>query len=124
MQAALEELRDLAHGIYPAVLTEAGLGPALETLADDAAIPVELGGWPDERFPEAVERAAYIIVSDTIDGLADYAEVTVTRDGDTLAVEIGPDASPPSVDLADRVGALGGRIGVEGDRLRAEIPCA
>ncbi len=124
VQAALEELRDLAHGIYPAVLTEAGLGPALETLADDAAIPVELGGWPDERFPEAVERAAYIIVSDRIDGLADYAEVTVMRDGDTLAVEIGPDASPPSVYLADRVGALGGRIGVEGDRLRAEIPCA
>ncbi len=124
VQAALEELRDLAHGIYPAVLTEAGLGPALETLADDAAIPVELAGWPDERFPEAVERAAYIIVSDTIDGFADYAEVSVTRDGDTLAVEIGPDASPPSVYLADRVGALGGRIGVEGDRLRAEIPCA
>jgi signal transduction histidine kinase len=124
VQSALEELRDLAHGIYPAVLTEAGLGPALETLADDAPVPVELAGWPDERFPEAVERAAYIIVSDTIDGTAAYAEVSVTREGDTLAIAIGPDASPPSVYLADRVGALGGRIGVEADRLRAEIPCA
>ncbi len=60
VQAALEELRELAHGIYPVILTEAGLGPALETLADGAPLPVEVGKLPGERFPAAVERAAYV----------------------------------------------------------------
>jgi len=125
VQTALEELRDLAHGIYPTILTEAGLGPALETLADDAPLPVEIAEVPDERFPEAVERAAYIAVSDVIEAAdADYVSLTARRDGDLLAVDVGPLGAPPPEALTDRIGALGGHVEIVDDRLRAEIPCA
>ena len=125
VQTALEELRDLAHGIYPTILTEAGLGPALETLADDAPLPVEIAEVPDERFPEAVERAAYIAVSDVIEAAdADYVSLTARRDGNLLAVDVGPLGAPPPEALTDRIGALGGHVEIVDDRLRAEIPCA
>jgi signal transduction histidine kinase len=125
VQSALTELRDLAHGIYPAILTEAGLGPALETLADDAPLPVELRELPGERFVEAVERAAYIAVSEAIAGAAaDYVEVDVRRGGDVLFVDLGPIETPLSVQAADRVGALGGSTSLKHGRLRVEIPCA
>jgi signal transduction histidine kinase len=64
---ALHELRDLAHGIFPAVLEEGGLVPALWTLADEAAVPVELSEVPQERLPAPVERAAYLVISGAID---------------------------------------------------------
>ena len=125
VQAALSELRDLAHGIYPAILTEAGLGPALETLADDAPLPVEIRELPDERFPEAVERAAYIAVSEAVAGAAaEYVEVGVHRAGEVLVVDLGPIEAPLSVQAADRVGALGGTTSLQHGRLRVEIPCA
>jgi signal transduction histidine kinase len=125
VQAALTELRDLAHGIYPAILTEAGLGPALETLADDAPLPVEIRELPGERFAEAVERSAYIAVSEAVAGAAtDHVEVDVHRAGDVLLVDLGPVEAPLSVQATDRVGALGGRTSVEHGRLRIEIPCA
>ncbi len=125
VRTALEELRHLAHGIYPTILTEAGLGPALETLADDAPLPVEIGGMPDVRFPEAVERAAYIAVSDVIEAAdADHVSLTARRDGELLIVEVGPLGAPPPETLTDRIGALGGRIEIVDDMLRAEIPCA
>src|SRR6266487_3021072 len=60
-QTALGELRELAHGIYPAILAEAGLGPALATLADEATLPVELGEAPPERYPGPVETAVYLL---------------------------------------------------------------
>jgi signal transduction histidine kinase len=128
VQAALAELRDLAHGIYPVILTEAGLGPALETLADEAPLAVEVEEIPGERFPEAVERAAYVVVSDAIEAAArkgaDRLAVELRRDGARLLVRAGPLQSAPSVHLADRVGALGGRVEREDGALRAEIPCA
>src|SRR5207247_4521408 len=59
-QAALDELRQLAQGIHPAVLTEAGLEPALTTLAETAPLPVELDGVPSQRYPATTERAVYV----------------------------------------------------------------
>jgi hypothetical protein len=63
----LDDLRELAHGVFPAVLGEGGLGPALWTLADRAAVAVELSDIPEERLPSAVEQAAYLIVSGAVD---------------------------------------------------------
>src|SRR5207249_4199437 len=65
-QAVLGELRELAHGIYPAILAEAGLAPALATLADQAPLPVELGEMPPERYSTPVETAAYLTVTEAI----------------------------------------------------------
>jgi signal transduction histidine kinase len=127
-QTALAELRDLALGIYPAILTEAGLAPALRTLADEARLPVELGELPWERVPDAVERAAYLVVAGAIEAAeerrADHVGVTVRRHGAALEVGVDWTAPAPPADLADRVGALGGRLFVAGRVLHAEIPCA
>jgi signal transduction histidine kinase len=128
VQEALRELRDLAHGIYPVILTEAGLGPALLSLADEAPLPVEVIELPRGRVPVAVERAAYLVVADGIDAAvregADHVQVIARRQGDALEVRLTGVESAPSVQLADRVGALGGRIAIEDRTLRAEIPCA
>ena len=82
-QATLTDLRGLAHGIYPAILAEAGLGPALATLAAGAPIPVELAEVASERLPAAVESAAYVVVSEAVvDGTtrhATFVAVTATR---------------------------------------------
>jgi signal transduction histidine kinase len=128
--AALEELRQLAHGIYPAILTEAGLGPALETLADEAPLPVELAKLPAERAAIAVERTAYVVVDEAIDDAAGrsagWLRVLVHREADRLVVDIEDDGAPRSerlVHMLDRVGALGGSLAVGDNTLRAEIPC-
>ncbi len=127
-QAALAELRDLALGIYPAILTEAGLESALWTLADEAPIPVEPGELPGERLPDAVERAAYLVVAGAIEAAeesgADHVGVSVRRQGGALEVRVDWATPAPSVHLADRVGALGGRLFVADSVLHAEIPCA
>ena len=129
-EAALEELRELAHGIYPAILTEAGLGPALQTLADEAPLPVELGDLPPERAPLAVERTAYVVVDQAIDEAAGrgagWLRVGVRKEAGRLLVGIEDDGGPRSaglVHLLDRVGALGGTLDAGANRLRAEIPC-
>ena len=131
IEAALEELRDLAHGIYPAILTEAGLGPALATLADAAPLPVELGNPSSDRPPLGVERTAYVIVDHAIDDAAargaSWLAVKIRHDADRLLVATDDDGAPRStrfVHLADRVGALGGSLDVGATTLRAEIPCA
>jgi signal transduction histidine kinase len=129
-QAALAELRELAHGIYPAILTEAGFAAGLETLADAAPLPVEIGGMAEERYTAAVETAAYFVVAEAIADAArrgaSYAAVSALRDEELLVVEVEDDGSERTsalVHLADRVGALGGRLEVEPMRLQAEIPC-
>jgi signal transduction histidine kinase len=128
--AALEELRELAHGIYPAILAEAGLAPALATLADQAPLPVELGDVPPERLPPGVETTAYVVVSDAIDDAARRGSTLLTvrlhRDGRRLVLATEDDGAPrsrPLVHLADRVGALGGSLDVGDTTLRAELPC-
>ena len=123
---AIVELRDVAHGIHPAVLTDEGLAAALEAFAEEA--DVRLAALPQERFPAAVETAAYILVAEAAKRGAASASVE-RRDG-VLVVEVETEAEPETlVELQDRIGALDGRLGVErapsgGVRLHAEIPCA
>ena len=137
---ALEELRELARGLHPAVLTDRGLRAAVETLAGRAPIPVEVEEIPDERLPEPVEAAAYYLIAEALTNVAKYAEASTVRvrvaagDG-SVVVEVSDDgvggADPATGSglrgLADRVEALGGSLEVvspagAGTSLRAEIP--
>jgi len=130
-QTALGDLRELAHGIYPAILAEAGLAAALETLADEAPLPVELGNVTLERYSEPVEAAAYRTV---VEGIHDAAEreatfvsVDVGREEGRVIVTLRDDGAArtsPLVHLADRIGALGGSLEVGETTLRAVVPCA
>ena len=138
---ALAELRELARGLHPAVLSERGLGPALEALAGRSPCPVELARIPPDRLPPPVETAAYYVVSESLANVAKYARaslvrVSVTRDNGVAIVEVADDgiggASLASGSglrgLADRVEALDGRLMLEsppgrGTRVVAEIPC-
>ena len=130
-QAALEELRELAQGIYPAILMEAGLEAALETLADEASLPVELKSTLHERQPPSVEAAAYFAVAEAVEDAAARAatsvHVDVTRAGERLAVAVDDDGRGRSTSLghvADRIGALGGSVELGPTTLQASIPCA
>jgi signal transduction histidine kinase len=130
-QAALSGLRELAHGIYPAILAEAGLAAALTTLADTTPLPVEILATAEGRYPAAVETAAYLLVAEALDDAAagrgaSHAAVSAVRDGGRLLVTVEDDGTGRStgiVQLADRVGALDGRLTVEPTRLRAALPC-
>jgi signal transduction histidine kinase len=131
VRQALGELRGLAHGLYPAALTEEGLGAALEALAEQAASPLALGPLPRERFDPKVEAAAYFVVAEILKrGRPGRAAVDAARGDGRLVLEIVTDQQPPEelTDLEDRVGALDGRLFVEhgrsgGTRIRAELPC-
>jgi signal transduction histidine kinase len=139
---ALEELREYARGIHPAILAEGGLGSALRTLARNSAVPVDLTVDADERLPDQVEVAAYYVVSESLANAAKHAHAaTVEVDVETLdgALRIsvrddgrgGADLRRGSglVGLKDRVEALGGRIVVEspagaGTAVQVELPLA
>ena len=139
---ALDELRELARGIHPAILTDRGLGPALEAILARAPLPVELTNLPEERLPEPVEAAVYYVVAETITNIAKHAHaesatVSVTLAGTTAQVVItdngigGADPARGSGlrGLADRIEALDGSLRVEsregrGTRIEAQIPCA
>ena len=131
VRQALDELRGLASGLYPAALTEEGLGAALEALAEQAASPLMLRRLPQERLEPSVEAAAYFVVAVTLKRSRPRraAVDTVHADG-RLVVEVETDEEPPQelTDLEDRVGALDGRLLVQaarkgGTRIRAELPC-
>jgi signal transduction histidine kinase len=142
LDAATTELRELARGIHPAVLTERGLAPALGALAGRAPLPVELEGVPDERLPAGVESAAYFVVAEALTNVTRYARashaaVDVRRMNGSVTVEVRDDgvggADPAAGSglrgLADRVSALDGRLDVEsppggGTTVRAVLPCA
>jgi signal transduction histidine kinase len=137
---ALEELRELARGIHPAVLSDRGLGAALEGLAGRSPVPVELAGMPAERLPPAVEAAAYFVVAEALTNVVKYAQATqarvsVARLNGHAVVEVADDgvggADPERGSglrgLSDRVSALDGRLELRspqgaGTVLRAEIP--
>jgi signal transduction histidine kinase len=140
---ALEELRELARGIHPAVLTERGLEPAVEALAMRAPLPVELDvALGDERLPGPVEAAAYYMVAEALTNVAKYAHasevrVDVERANGHACIVVRDDGVGGAAaeggsglrGLADRVEALGGRFVLtsragEGTTLRAEIPIA
>jgi signal transduction histidine kinase len=132
VRRALEELRGLARGLYPAALAEEGLGAALEALAEQAASPLVLRRLPQERFDPKVEAAAYFVVAQTLQRTRPRraAVDTVHADG-RLVVEVETDQQPPQelTDLEDRVGALDGRLLIlqaapeGGTRIRVELPC-
>jgi signal transduction histidine kinase len=136
----LDELRELARGIHPVVLTERGLGPALDALVARAPVPVEVTALPDERLAAPVEAAAYYVVAEAITNVAKYAHassatVSIGRANATATVTVADDgiggANPASGTglrgLAARVEALNGRLDVDsprggGTRITAEIP--
>lgn len=140
--ASLEELREVARGLHPAVVSGHGLAVALEQLVASAAVPVSLTVSIGSRLPEALEVAAYYLVSESLANVGKYAKassatVEVTRRAADVVVEIvddgvgGADVERGSGlrGLADRVEALGGRLRVwspagGGTRIRAEMPCA
>jgi PAS domain S-box-containing protein len=137
---ALEELRELARGIHPAVLTDRGLVPALEMLATRASVPVVLSAGFDGRLPGPVEAAAYYIVAEALTNASKHARasrvsVSVSRADGCALVEVADDgvggADPRAGSglrgLGDRVEALGGRLEVDsppgaGTALVARIP--
>ncbi len=122
---AVAELRELAHGIHPAVLSDEGLAAAVEALAEEA--PLRISGLPQERFSPPVETAAYLVVAEAAKTGA--VRVSARRLDGVLVVDVEAETEPDELlDLEDRVGALDGRLGVEraadgGVRIRAEIPC-
>jgi signal transduction histidine kinase len=128
LDLAVRELRDLARGLHPAILTDRGLAAALESLAGSAALPVTISGLPGERLGEAVEAAAYFVVAESITNAVKHAsasrvDVRLAEAGGGLRIEIEDDgrggADPAAGTglrgLADRAEALGGRFSV-GDR--------
>jgi signal transduction histidine kinase len=140
---ATTELRELARGLHPAVLSDRGLRPALEALAGRAPVPVELElGDASERLPVPVETASYFVVAEALTNMARYADasqahVRIHRDNGSVAVEVHDDgvggASPRTGSglrgLADRVAALDGQLEIlspagQGTTIRAVIPCA
>jgi signal transduction histidine kinase len=140
LASALAELRELARGIHPAILTDRGLAPAIESLADRSTVPVETGVDVSERLPAPVEAAAYYLVAEALTNVARYAEATSARvevrhDGDELLVLVADDGVggvDPSAGgglrgLEDRVATVGGTLEIDspiggGTRLRARIP--
>jgi signal transduction histidine kinase len=125
---ALDELRDLAHGIHPAVLTEAGLTVALRSLADGAAIPVELAELPGGRLAEGVELAIFALVTDVVGQAGARADDVVTlavrRTGEVVEIDATAADVIVTDEVVDRIGALGGSVTVTGSGIRAVIPCA
>jgi signal transduction histidine kinase len=142
LSAALDELRELARGIHPAVLTEQGLAAALRSLAGRSHVPVTITSLPQKRLPAPAETAAYFLVSEALANVAKYAaasrvRVSVVQANGRMLVDIDDDGvggADPSRGsglrgLVDRVHALDGRLELEsppgrGTHLHAEIPCA
>jgi signal transduction histidine kinase len=141
LDQALAELRELARGIHPAILTDRGLGAALEALAERSPVPLDVRA-PAERLLGPVEAAAYYIVAEALTNIAKYAQasaatVRVWDEDGRVFVEVVDDgiggADPGEGSglrgLADRLAALDGTLVVEspsgeGTRIRAEIPVA
>lgn len=141
LKLALQELQELARGLHPAILTDRGLVPALQSLANRAPFPVEItGGATPARLPEAVEAAVYYVVAESLTNAAKHAGaseacITLSTTIDTVAVEIRDNGSGGASTaqgtglrgLADRVEALGGELEVRSDTddgtvIRAQLP--
>jgi signal transduction histidine kinase len=142
LKQALSELRDLAQGIHPAVLTRAGIGPALRVLAEVSPIPVEISASPPERYSDDVEAAVYFVVSEALANAAKHSgakrvDVSVRHVGTSLLVDVRDDGAGGATPvfgsgltgMTDRVAVLGGVVKVTsppgaGTVVHAEIPCA
>lgn len=140
LQSTVEELRTLARGLHPTVLTEYGLGPALEALTHRSPVPVTLDVC-NQRLPAPVEATAYFVASEALSNVvkhaaASHVSISARQKHDWLVVEVSDDGSGGArasggsglQGIADRVEALGGRLqidsGPSGTRITAEIPCA
>jgi signal transduction histidine kinase len=141
LNQATRELRELARGIHPAVLTDHGLDAALNGLAGRSPVPVELVQTLDERLPSSVESAVYFVVAEALTNVARYAQaqtvrVTVVRSNGHVDVQVSDDgvggADPAHGSglrgLSDRVAALDGRLELtsadgDGTTVKATIPC-
>jgi PAS domain S-box-containing protein len=137
-EAAIEELRELAHGIHPSVLTHYGLAAAVEALAQRSPLPVRVR-IAEERFPPAVESTAYFIVAEALTNTLKHARATgATVSGErrngALVLDVEDDGAGGAIDkggglagLRDRVSAVDGRLTVHsepgrGTCVRAELP--
>jgi signal transduction histidine kinase len=141
-QEALVELRELARGIHPAVLTETGLAGAIQALAERSTVATTITAVPPGRFPAAIEATAYFVVSEALanvakHALADSAQVTIRQLPGRLMIQVSDDgaggAEPEGGSglrgLADRVASVGGVLRVDsrpgcGTHLEADIPCS
>jgi signal transduction histidine kinase len=141
LRLALEELRELARGIHPAILTDRGLPAALQVLVDRAPLDVSLAGSPGERLPAPIEAAAYFVVAESLTNIAKYAnarhaKVSVLRHNGHAVVEVSddgvggadPDAGSGLRGLAERLTIIDGQLEVvsppgAGTIIRAKIPC-
>ena len=142
LAGSLDELRELARGIHPAVLTDHGLAIALDALAERTPFPVRLAIEPGDGLPERIEVAGYYVVSECLANTAKYAQaseatVAVSRSNDHVVIEVADngvggasrDGGSGLRGLMDRVEALGGTLELTspiglGTRVRAEIPCS
>jgi signal transduction histidine kinase len=140
LYAGIEELRELARGIHPAVLTQRDLEAALESLASRAPLPVDVRAPLDGRLPAAVETAAYFAVSEALANVVKHAgaglvAVDVRVERGRLAIDVADDgrggasvgAGSGLSGLADRIGALDGHVAIDsppgaGTRVHVEIP--
>jgi signal transduction histidine kinase len=139
-QLAVKELRELARGIHPAVLSDRGLAAALEALATRAPVPVEITGVPEEPLPQPVEAAVYFVTAEALTNIAKYAQadgasVDLAVDDDRVRLQISDDgvggadtATGTGLSgLCDRVEALEGTFAIEsppggGTAVTVEIP--
>src|SRR5262249_28049964 len=139
---ALHELRTLARGIHPALLSDQGLTPALQQLASSSPLPVSVVSESTGRLPAPVEVAGYFVVWEAVAKAPKPAGATATtvhvsRVGDHVVVSVAdngvggadPDAGSGLRGLADRVEAVGGRLDIVspvggGTRVTAELPCS
>jgi len=137
---ALDEVRELARGIHPAILSEGGLGAALKALARRSAVPVELEVDVEGRLPEGIEVATYFVVSEALANAAKHARASVAHVNVETALSLlkvsirddglgGADPARGSglIGLTDRVQALGGTLSVlspagQGTTIRVELP--
>jgi signal transduction histidine kinase len=142
LNEATAELRELARGIHPSILSDQGLAPAIDALAGRAPIEVRAAVEVEERFAEPIEAAAYFVVAEALTNVAKYAkasgaDVNVTLDGGVIVVHVsddgvgGVDVSAGSGlrGLEDRLAAVDGALEIvsppgRGTLLRARIPVA
>jgi signal transduction histidine kinase len=139
-EGALAELRSLARGIHPAILTNAGLGPAVRSLVNRSQIPVHVDALTDRRFPPNIEATAYFVIAEALTNAAKHAHgsrasVSIVARDDHLVIDVaddgvgGADLGGSGLrGLTDRVAAAGGSIAIEsppstGTHLHLELPC-
>ena len=130
LRAALEELRAIAHGLYPRVLADEGLGAAIESLAETAPMPVRIEHLPDQRCTPDAEAAAYHAVADVVARAPGPISVAADAQAGKLVLELSAPAITPDTlaRIGDRVGAADGSVvdgwSSDGRQIRVELPCA